>query len=178
MLNLSDAAQARLDTLGLTAAGIRAFMRLDHGQQEDLLQAIDAEPALARKVKTIIQDVTKRGYPMPHALALARGQVWTGLEDGAIEGERQGVDMADAVGAGALLQPTAPGPGASGEPQLSVGDAAQAAALSKAALDLLTCAEELQSCTAQLAALLGGRLPSRPAGAERRDDPDRLRCDP
>jgi hypothetical protein len=164
VLNLSDAAQDKLDTLGLTAAGIRAFMRLDSGQQDELLKAIDADPALARKVKTIIQDVTKRGYPMPHALALARGEVWTGLEDDAIGGVREDADSADDTEGRDPFQPlarsTSPGLPAPAEPQLSAGDAAQAAALSKAALELLTRAEEVQSCAAQLVTLLGGGSPA------------------
>jgi hypothetical protein len=58
LLNLSDAAQERIDALGLTEAGIRAFMRLDVAQQDALLAALDADPSLARKVKTILQDLT------------------------------------------------------------------------------------------------------------------------
>jgi ParB-like nuclease domain len=164
VLNLSDAAQDKLDTLGLTAAGIRAFMRLDSGQQDALLKAIDADPALARKVKTIIQDVTKRGYPMPHALALARGEVWTGLEDDAIGGVREDAELVDDAEEGDPFQPPARSTSADrpapAEPQLSAGDAAQAAALSKAALELLTRAEEVQSCAAQLVMLLGGGSPT------------------
>jgi hypothetical protein len=160
-LNLSDAAQAKLDLLGLTAAGIRAFMRLNLGQQDGLLKAIDADPALARRVKTIIQDVTKRGYPMPHALALARGEVWSGFEDDAIDDAGGAVGPADA---GAAVQPPARSTSGSraspAEPPLSADDAAQAAALSKAALELLTCAEDVQSCAAQLVVLLDGRAPA------------------
>ncbi len=157
LLNLSDAAQERIDALGLTEAGIRAFMRLDIDQQDALLAALDADPTLARKVKTIIQDVTKRGYVLSHALALARGEVWTGMADDEKEDqEASGPQNHPEADRGDLRAP-ALSTKELAAPQLTANDAAKAAALSKAALELLTRAEEVQTCAAQLAELLGGR---------------------
>lgn len=130
VLNLSPAAQARLGALGLTEAGMRAFIRLAPAQQEALLDAIDAEPRLARTIKTIVQDVTKRGYALDRALALARGQVWQAPE------------------------PAAPAP-ADAAPA-----AARAAELSQAMLDLLAQAEVLHACAAQIGELRAGREPA------------------
>lgn len=130
VLNLSQAAQARLGALGLTEAGMRAFMRLAPVQQEALLDAIDAEPRLARTIKTIVQDVTKRGYPLDQALALARGQVWQ------------------------ASAPPAPAP------EDSAPAAARAAELSQAVLDLLAQAEALHGCAVQVGGLRAGRAPA------------------
>lgn len=130
VLNLSPAAQTRLGALGLTEAGMRAFIRLAPAQQEALLAAIDAEPRLARKIKTIVQDVNKRGYVLEHALALARGEVWQAPE------------------------PSTPAP------QDAAPGTARAAELSQAVLDLLTHAEALHGCAMQVGDLRAGRAPA------------------
>lgn len=77
LLNLSPAAEERLDRAGLTEAGIRAFLRLHHDDQAQLLDAIDADPALAKETRTIVQwvlDPNKR-RTMRQAIAIACGEV-------------------------------------------------------------------------------------------------------
>ena len=77
LLNLSPAAEERLDRAGLTEAGIRAFLRLQHDDQTQLLDAIDADPVLAKETRTIVQwvlDPHKR-RTMRQAIAIARGEV-------------------------------------------------------------------------------------------------------
>ena len=77
LLNLSPAAEERLDRAGLTEAGIRAFLRLEHDDQTLLLDAIDEDPALAKETRTIAQwvlDPNKR-RTMRQAIAIARGEV-------------------------------------------------------------------------------------------------------
>jgi len=76
-LNLSPAAEERLDHASLTEAGIRAFLRLEQTDQILLLDAIDEDPALAKATRTIVQwvlDPNKR-RSMRQAIAIARGQV-------------------------------------------------------------------------------------------------------
>ena len=77
LLNLSPAAEERLDCAGLTEAGIRAFLRLEQDDQTLLLDAIDDDPALAKETRTIVQwvlDPNKR-RTMRQAIAIARGEV-------------------------------------------------------------------------------------------------------
>lgn len=79
LLNISPAAETQLDRAGLTAAGIRAFVRLEEPDQTMLLDAIAADGTLARSTRTIVGwvlDPTKR-RSMPQALAIARGVVPT-----------------------------------------------------------------------------------------------------
>src|SRR5262249_9043314 len=138
VLNLSDAAQEQIDTIGLTEAGIRAFMRLAVTRQEQLLVALNADPSLARGVKTIIQDVTKRGYPLEHALALARGEVWMGTADDSADVQDDNSWATDLEEDSDELLTAADRPAPSSRnqpaaaPKLTADDAARAAALSKA----------------------------------------------
>lgn len=77
LLNLSPAAEERLDRAGLTEAGIRAFLRLEHADQTLLLDAINDDLGLAKETRTIVQwvlDPNKR-RTMRQAIAIARGEV-------------------------------------------------------------------------------------------------------
>lgn len=77
VLNLSPAAEARLDQAGLSEAGIRAFVRLDHADQTLLLDAIADDPTLVKETRTIVgwvRDPVKR-RTMAQAIAIARGEV-------------------------------------------------------------------------------------------------------
>lgn len=77
LLNLSPAAEEQLDRAGLTEAGIRAFLRLEHADQTQLLDAINNDPLLAKETRTIVQwvlDPNKR-RTMRQAIAIARGEV-------------------------------------------------------------------------------------------------------
>jgi ParB-like chromosome segregation protein Spo0J len=75
LLALSEEAQARLEALGLTEAALRAFVRLDEAEQAVLLGALEADPGLARQVRTIVDGVRKKGRQVADAVAIARGQV-------------------------------------------------------------------------------------------------------
>ncbi|KAB8140801.1 hypothetical protein F8S13_22650 [Chloroflexia bacterium SDU3-3] len=156
LLTLTDAAQERLAALGLTEASVRAFARLDAAQQTTLLAALDADPSLVRKVKTIIQDVTARGYPLAHALALARGEVWSGVAE--TEGDETGGDLATDAPAGAARLGTPSTPGREAAPVLGAEAAAAAAQRSQAALAVLMGAEALSEAVATLSGPLGTDL--------------------
>ncbi|HEU4322925.1 MAG TPA: ParB/RepB/Spo0J family partition protein [Roseiflexaceae bacterium] len=75
LLALSKEAQDRLEQLGLTEAALRAFMRLSGDEQLVLLDALDADPSLARQVRTIVDGVRKKNRSIADAVAIARGQV-------------------------------------------------------------------------------------------------------
>lgn len=77
LLNLSPAAEERLDRAGLTEAGIRAFLRLEHADQTLLLSAIDDDPPLAKETRTIVQWVLdpNKQRTMRQSIAIARGEV-------------------------------------------------------------------------------------------------------
>jgi len=83
VLNLSAAAEERLDRAGLTEAGLRAFLRLEEADQAMLLDAIDADPELAKETRTIVQWVgdPKKGRTMRDAIAIARGEVPSAMSD-------------------------------------------------------------------------------------------------
>jgi ParB-like chromosome segregation protein Spo0J len=83
VLNLSAAAEERLDRAGLTEAGLRAFLRLEEADQSMLLDAIDADPELAKETRTIVQWVgdPKKGRTMRDAIAIARGEVPAATSD-------------------------------------------------------------------------------------------------
>lgn len=110
LLNLSPAAEARLDRAGLTEAGVRAFLRLPHADQTMLLDAIDDDPALARDTRTIVQWVLdpNKQRSMPQALAIARGEV-PPVADGADDGDDADDDAARAAPSelGAAVPPAA-----------------------------------------------------------------------
>lgn len=75
LLGLSEDAQERLEALGLTEAALRAFVRLDEGEQAVLLGALEADPGLARQVRSIVDGVRKKGRTIADAVAIARGEV-------------------------------------------------------------------------------------------------------
>lgn len=76
VLNLSPAAEAHLAGTHMTAAGIRAFLRLDHADQTMLLTALADDPTLAKHTRTLVQWVSPpRRYTMAQALAILRGVV-------------------------------------------------------------------------------------------------------
>ena len=94
LLNLSPAAEERLDRAGLTEAGIRAFLRLSHEDQTLLLDAIDDDPTLAKETRTIVQwvlDPNKR-RTMRQAIAIARGEV-PPLDPGVAPNDEGTVDL-------------------------------------------------------------------------------------
>lgn len=103
VLNLDATVQQQAQQSGMTAAAIRAVMRLDVDDQQALMSAVDDDPGLSRNVRTIVEGVQKKGRTVEDAVAIARGQVpgmdmlpagtlLSALED---RGENQGKSQID-----------------------------------------------------------------------------------
>lgn len=75
VLNLDATVQQQAQQSGMTAAAIRAVMRLDVEDQQALMSAVDNDPGLSRNVRTIVEGVQKKGRTVEDAVAIARGQV-------------------------------------------------------------------------------------------------------
>jgi len=75
VLSANDAIQESARQHKLTAAAIRALMTLDPEQQTTLLAAIDADPTLAKAVRSIVQGVRQKGRTIADAIAIAQGRL-------------------------------------------------------------------------------------------------------
>ncbi len=153
LLNLSAAAEARLDQVELTEAGLRAFVRLDDADQALLLDAIEADGELAKETRTIVGWVCDKnnGRTMRDAIAIARGEVPGASAD----------DLAAVPGQGKRTDDTG---GASGsergpdEAPAAVGPLDEQAA-AELVLPLMETAQALQS---QITALMGVEMAQLP----------------
>jgi len=74
VLSANDAIQESARQHKLTAAAIRALMNLDPDQQAILLAAIDAEPTLAKAVRSIVQGVKQKGRTIEEAISVVSGR--------------------------------------------------------------------------------------------------------
>lgn len=75
VLNLNEAVQQQAQQAGMTAAAIRAVMRLEADDQQALMDAIGDAPDLSRSVRTIVEGVKKKGRSVEDAIAIACGHV-------------------------------------------------------------------------------------------------------
>ncbi|RME87980.1 MAG: hypothetical protein D6770_08040 [Anaerolineae bacterium] len=74
VLSIPQDVQERLRRLPVTEAGVRALGRLDEAAQREVVQAIEAQPDLARRARRIARAVRDQGYTVEEALAEARGE--------------------------------------------------------------------------------------------------------
>lgn len=75
VLGANDSVQEAARQHRLTAAAIRSLMTLDTDQQAEVLAAIDADPSLARSVRTIVQGVRQKGRTVADAIAIVQGRL-------------------------------------------------------------------------------------------------------
>lgn len=159
VLSANDAIQESARQHKLTAAAIRALMNLDPEQQAILLAALDAEPALAKAVRSIVQGVKQKGRTIEEAISVVSGR------DDDDEGDL-------ATPPARASQPSAHATGANGDsndddatPDGQTSDALPAAAPARPLIDddaamdavmpIIELAQDLQTKLNQLRRLIG-----------------------
>lgn len=91
ILAADDATQQRARALGLSAASMRSLLRLTPEDQDTLLTAMEADPGLVSKARSIVEGVNKKGRSIADAIAIVQGRI-------------PGDDLADAPASGGSQQ--------------------------------------------------------------------------
>ena len=73
LLAIDDRVVDQVRQLGLSAATIRALVRLDPEAQRMVVAAAATDPVVARKIRTIVQGVQRKGRSLDEALLIAQG---------------------------------------------------------------------------------------------------------
>lgn len=91
LLSLEPAILERLRGLDLTETALRSIGQLEPADQEVLVAALEADPALARRLRRISRAVRDQDYTIEEAIAEARGEVLND-EEGSAEDDEDHAD--------------------------------------------------------------------------------------
>jgi hypothetical protein len=159
VLSANDAIQETARQHKLTAAAIRALMNLDPEQQAILLAAIDADPPLAKGVRSIVQGVKQKGRTIEEAISIVSGRDDDDEDDLAVPPARASQAPARAAGVSddsndgdAALDGQAGGAASAATP---VRHAIDDDAAMDAVMPIIELAQDLQAKLNQLRRLLG-----------------------
>lgn len=87
VLGVEVKVQARVRELEVSASGLRALGQLEPEEQEQLVEAIEDDPELAKKVRRIAHAVKHHKYELDEALSEAQGEIVLEAEPDAPEDE-------------------------------------------------------------------------------------------
>lgn len=168
LLGATDEIQVAARRHQLTAAAIRALMTLAPDDQATLLAAVEANPELARQVRTIVQGVRQKGRSIGDAIAIAQGRLPgdelapvaaspTGISIPVTDDQEEGAD----AGSGPATARGAPSAGGDGLPD-AAPDIDEMAVMD-AVLPLIDLAQQVKRQIAALLALTRGDASRIPA---------------
>ncbi|WP_322489350.1 ParB/RepB/Spo0J family partition protein [Chloroflexus sp.] len=159
VLSANDSIQESARQHKLTAAAIRALMNLDPDQQATLLAAIDADPPLAKAVRSIVQGVKQKGRTIEEAISVVSGRDADGDDSDNLAGASPSGGSQVAAPSYAVSSDDDDGEATSdGEPSRPAAPARPTIsddAAMDAVLPIIEIAQELQTKLTQLRRLVG-----------------------